>query len=104
MTDKEMQDVKVRLITGLYSRGDVSMVFAEIERLKKEIFKYKEEAAKYKAERDKAVEDLSKFKECAICKHCQDQVYCYNNCQQHFDEIGIRTYPKWEWRGLEGKL
>jgi len=36
MTDKEMQDVKVRLITGLYSRGDVSMVFAEIERLQAE--------------------------------------------------------------------
>ena len=66
MTDKEMQDVKVRLITGLYSRGDISMVFAEIERLQAEIRRLKKSvdnqcddcACEIANERDKAIKDL----------------------------------------------
>ena len=45
-----------------------------------------------------AVEDLQAFVEnpCAVCKHLQDQQYCYRNCQNHHRE----NYRAWQWRGL----
>ncbi len=36
MTDKELQDIKHRMLMGLASEGDVKAVFAYIERLKEE--------------------------------------------------------------------
>jgi len=92
MTDKEMQDVKVRLITGLYSRGDISMVFAEIERLQSE-------NTRLKAKLDKAVEDLRRCRrnKCDYCYYSnKNQNTPCRDCQSPISNCGDR----WKWRGL----
>ena len=126
--NKDLQDAKKRIEMGLYSQGDVSMVFAHIERLeansaiqeqliqnnsnpidKDKIIRLTTENKMLKTENerlkvmlDKAAEDMRRCRrnKCDYCYYSnKNQNTPCRDCQSPISNCGDR----WKWRGLDDK-
>lgn len=65
-----------------------------------EVERLKQQAEQLKAEKRALINDLKQAANlpCRYCKHNQNQSYCAEYCQYHYQD-GKRTFPHFEWRG-----